>query len=358
LLSSSITLTIDTLAFGGDGVGRYEAMVVFVPGGLPSEKLEVRVTDRKKNFLRAEILRILEPSPHRLPPPCPYYDQCGGCQYQHLNYATELIWKERQVLEQLSRVARLPESIILPIIPSPEPYGYRNRISVHADEGRVGFHQAGTRNIVDIERCLLASEEVNQQLTALRRSKPQTGHYSLRAANIPISAFFQSNHYLIDRLQRLIVEAAQECSGIMVEGYAGGGFFTGALASQFSKVIAIEEDTRALRDATQLQLTQVEWVNGRVEDYFEAALHKLSSPPDLILVDPPRTGLGRTISEAIAQSQARRIVYVSCDPSTMARDAGFLKIGYRLASLQPIDMFPRTAQIETVSVWEVKEKIS
>jgi tRNA/tmRNA/rRNA uracil-C5-methylase (TrmA/RlmC/RlmD family) len=119
-------------------------------------------------------------------------------------------------------------------------------------------------------------------------------------------------------------------------------------------VVAIEQDARALRDAERLQLAHTEWVTGRVEDYLESVCQRLSSSPGLILMDPPRTGLGRTISEALAQSQARRIIYVSCNPSTLARDAGFLKSAYRLTSLQPIDMFPRTAQIESVSIWDLR----
>jgi 23S rRNA (uracil1939-C5)-methyltransferase len=348
-----VTLSVQSLAFGGEGVCREDNLVIFVRGGvIPGETVQARIVEHKKNFARAELVQVVTPSASRVVPPCPYFQRCGGCQYQHLSYEEELRWKSQQVQDLLERVAKILTARILPIVPSPEPYGYRNRASVHASDGRVGFHRAGTHEVVDIEQCLLCLPSVNEQLTALRRRRPVDGHYSLRAADIPPSAFFQTNARLNETLIDLVKQSADGFTGVLVEGYAGGGFFTRTLAGQFTKVICIENDPRALRDAHRLDLPNVEWVEGKVEDQLAPILRRLAVAPDLILLDPPREGLGSEVVNLLNQTAARRVIYVSCDPSTMARDASKLKEVYRLTQVQPIDLFPRTAQIETITVWE------
>lgn len=351
-----VSLSVQSLAFGGEGVCRQDNLVIFVRGGvIPGERVQARIVEQKKNFARAELVQIETPNPSRVTPPCPHFQRCGGCQYQHLSYEEELRWKSQQVQDLLERVAKILTARILPIVPSPEPYGYRNRASVHASDGRVGFHRAGTHEVVDIEQCLLCLPSVNEQLTSLRRRRrPTDGHYSLRAADIPPSAFFQTNALLNERLIDLVQQEAGGLSGVMVEGYAGGGFFTRTLADKFLQVIAIESDTRALRDARRLDLPQVEWVEGRVEDQLSLVLGRSPTAPDLILLDPPREGLGKEVVAVLNRTPARRLIYVSCDPSTMARDAASLKEAHRLVQVQPIDLFPRTAQVETISVWEPK----
>jgi 23S rRNA (uracil1939-C5)-methyltransferase len=322
----------------------------------------VRITERKAHHARGEIVEILQPGPARENPPCPYYAKCGGCQYQHLTYAEECRLKENQVREAFTRVGKLPDAPILPIIAG-NPYGYRNRITVHAESGRVGFRSVNGRDLIDIRECLLARPEVNAQLTRVRGkgNRPADGHYSLRDATVPPSGFFQANHDLRETLRGLIAKALPERGGTLLEGYCGGGFFTEIVAARFERVLAVDNDPRTLRDARRLSLANVEWREGDVAFILPEELRTLTEATGKetsvqketsVLVDPPREGLPVRLAEALCLDPVAHLAYVSCDPATLARDARMLAKTYRLVSVQPIDLFPRTAQIECVSVWQ------
>lgn len=352
-----VTLTIDTLAFGGEGIGRHEGRAVFVPFTAPGDTAEVRVRGVKKNFARAELVRVVTPGPHRAAAPCPYYGACGGCQYQHLTPEEELRVKQSQVGEALRRLGKIAETTVaeavLPIVPTPQVYGYRNRITVHAGQGKVGFHRAGSRELVDVAHCLLAMPEVNDELAALRRKsrRPEEGHFSLRVAGIPPSAFHQVNGFLLEPLRDLVAAwtRGDGAETRLVEAYCGGGFFTGALAPHFGQVWGIEADARSLRDARRLDAPNVRWIEGRVEEHLAATLAEAEGEPVVVLLDPPREGLAPGAVAALRERPPARIVYVSCDPATLARDLAALGEGFVLEKAQPFDLFPRTAQIETVT---------
>ncbi len=343
------------MIFGGDGLARINAgFVVFVPFAAEQDRLRVRLTERKAHHARAEIVEILQPGLGRENPPCLYYGRCGGCQYQHLTYAEECRLKENQVREAFTRVGKLPEAPILPLIPAPQPYGYRNRITVHAESGRIGFRGINGRDLIDIRECLLARPDVHAQLSRLRANRPVDGHYSLRDATVPPSGFFQANHDLRESLRDLIAKSLPERGATLLEGYCGGGFFTEIVAGRFQRVLAVDNDPRTLRDAHRLELPQVEWREGDVAFILPEELRALvgdSGKETSVLVDPPREGLPVRLAEALVLDPVAHLVYVSCDPATLARDARMLAKTYRLLSVQPIDLFPRTAQIECVSMW-------
>jgi 23S rRNA (uracil1939-C5)-methyltransferase len=352
-----LTVAIEAVAFGGEGIARHDGRVYFVPFTAVGDQAEVRVRELKKNFGRAELVQLLTPGPHRVTPPCPYYGPCGGCQYQHLDYAEELRIKETQVAEALRRIGKVAAPTVLPIVPSPQIYGYRNRITVHAGEGRIGFHRAQCREIVDVAHCLIAMPEVNEALADLRKParRPASGHFSLRSPGLPPSAFHQVNGFLLQPLLDLVaawVGAGKETA--LVEGYCGGGFFTAALAPRFAKVAGIESDGRALRDARRLDAPQVAWIEGRVEDVLGRVLAGSDPAETVVLVDPPREGLDAAAVAALLARPPARIVYVSCNPATLARDVEKLSPAYTLERNQPLDLFPRTAQIESVSELRLK----
>jgi len=351
-----IELTIEKVIFGGDGLARLaEGLVVFVPFAAEGDRLRARITERKPHHARAEIVELLQPGPDRENPPCPYFAKCGGCQYQHVTYAEECRLKEAQVREAFARVGKLPDAPIRPIIAGTTPYGYRNRITVHAEAGRVGFRGGNGRELVDIRECLLARPEVNAQLTRLRGNRPADGHYSLRDATVPPSGFFQANHDLREALRGLVAEALPERGKLLLEGYCGGGFFTEAVAGRFERVLAIDNDARTLRDAHRLGLARVEWREADAAFVLPEELRALTddaAKETSVLVDPPREGLPVRLAEALCLDRVAHLAYVSCDPATLARDARMLAKSYRLISVQPIDLFPRTAQIECVSVWQ------
>src|SRR5476651_2297265 len=252
-----IDVTIEKVIFGGDGLARIsQGFVVFVPFAAEGDRVKVRITERKAHHARAEIVEILQPGPGRAAPPCPYYAKCGGCQYQHLTYAEECRLKENQVREAFARVGKLPDAPILPIIAGENPYGYRNRITVHAESGRIGFRGVNGRDLIDIRECLLARPDVNAQLARLRGdgNRPADGHYSLRDATVPPSGFFQANHDLRETLRGLIAKALPEQGTTLIEGYCGGGFFTEVVAGRFERVLAVDNDPRTLRDARRMPL--------------------------------------------------------------------------------------------------------
>jgi 23S rRNA (uracil1939-C5)-methyltransferase len=287
----------------------------------------------------------------RVAAPCPYYGRCGGCQYQHLDYREECRLKERQVYEAFTRVGKILEPVVRPIIPSPADYGYRNRITVHAEDGRVGFRAVDGRELVDVRECLIARPEVNTALARLRASHPAEGHFSLRDATVPESGFFQSNHPLQNVLRDLVAASLPEQAALLLEGYCGGGFFTGAVAGRFGQVVAVDSDPRTLIDARRLNLPNVEWRQADAAIALADELRERAGQDIAVLVDPPREGLPVRLVEALALDPVPHLTYVSCDPSTLARDARQLASRYELVSVQPIDCFPRTAQIECVSTW-------
>jgi len=345
-------VVIEKVIFGGDGLSRSsQGFVIFVPFSAEGDRLRVRITERKTNHARAEIEEVLSPGPAREEAPCPYYGRCGGCQYQHLAYAEECRLKENQVREAFARVGKMPEANVLPLIASPTPYGYRNRITVHAEGGRIGFHGVNGHDIVDIRACMLVREEVNAELARLRSGQVSDGHYSIRDATAPQSGFFQANHDLHETLRQLVAGALPERGTALLEGYCGGGFFTTTVADRFQRVIAIDNDPRALRDARRLNLANVDWRQAEAELVLPEELRDDADGDISVLLDPPREGLPMRLTEALCRHPAPHLVYVSCDPATLARDAQILAKTYRLVSVQPIDLFPRTAQIECISVW-------
>ncbi len=353
----TIEVTIEKVIFGGDGLARIQqGFVVFVPFTAEGDRVRVRLTERKAHHARGEIVEMIVPGPNREAAPCAYYGKCGGCQYQHLTYVEELRLKENQVREAFARVGKLPEAPVLPIIGSPNPYGYRNRITVHAEGNRLGFRSIHGRELIDIRECLLARPDVNGQLDRLRATHPTEGHFSLRDVTVPPSGFFQANHDLRGPLRDLIAGALPEKGTTLLEGYCGGGFFTKIIANRFERIIAVDNDPRTLRDAKRLDLENVEWREADAAFTLADELREHSGKDVAVLVDPPREGLPNRLAEALCWDPVSHLVYVSCDPATLARDARMLSKNYELVSVQPIDLFPRTAQIECVSSWRRLEK--
>ena len=353
----TLEVTIEKVIFGGDGLARVsQGFVVFVPFAAKGDRVRVRLVEKKAHHARGEIVEIVQPGPARENPPCPYHGKCGGCQYQHLTYAEELRLKENQVREAFARVGKLPDAPILPIIASPNPYGYRNRITVHAESGSVGFRGVNGRDLIDIRECLLARPDVNAQLARLRGKRPADGHYSLRDATVPPSGFFQANHDLReaaarpDRARRCR-KKARRCSRAIA-------------AADFSRSRRPDDSSGCSRSitirarcATRTGLDSPTSIGARGTPLSScrrscATSRKVPARRRRVLVDPPREGLPVRLAEALCGYPVAHVTYVSCDPATLARDARMLAKTYRLVSVQPVDLFPRTAQIECVSVWE------
>src|SRR5438874_6012432 len=223
-----VDLRIEDVAFGGKGVGRESGKAVFVPYTIEGETVSAEIVREKKQFAEAELVEIKERSPHRVAPECPYFGRCGGCVYQHISYEHQLAIKWRQVRDALQRIGKFKDIPMRPIIPSPKQYAYRNRITVHAQDGVIGFFRRDSHRLIDIERCPISLDEVNQALTELRARAPRDGHYTLRAQSGP-RVFSQANDAVANALRDLIARLLPGDQGLLIDAYCGAGFFAKAL---------------------------------------------------------------------------------------------------------------------------------
>ena len=355
-------LSIHELAYGGRGVGRSpeDGRAVFVPYVAAGETVEVEVVRTHKSYLEARLTAVTEPSPRRVTPPCPYYGRCGGCSYQHLDADEQRETKRRQVESVLRRVGRFEPPPVAATVPSPLDYGYRNRITVHVGPDAVGFfgHDAhGERLLVDIDHCPLAEPVVNEALARLR-AKPRRlrreGHCNLRAdAGHPRHGFEQTNDGAARELLALVTGMLPADTGgsRLIDAYCGAGFFARALRDRFARVVGLEWDERATAEAARHAAPHERYLTGDVAALLPAALADAGNCGEevVLLLDPPSEGLAGPVRQTVADDPPADLLYVSCNPATLARDLGGWQARYEVLSVTPVDMFPQTAEIEVVA---------
>ena len=353
-----VDLRIEDVAFGGKGVGREQGKAVFVPYTIEGEMVSAEIVREKKQFAEAELVEVKESSPSRIAPLCKYFGRCGGCAYQHIEYEHQLAIKWRQVRNALQRIGKLKDVPMRPIIPSPRQYQYRNRITVHAQDGVIGFFRRDSHRLIDIECCPISREEVNRALAELREQKHvRDGHYTLRAASEP-RVFSQINDDVAQTLRDLIVDLLPPNQELLIDAHCGTGFFAKALLDKFERVIGIDWDRFAIAAAKESASEKETYIAGDVEgeltrsDGFlavESETRRLGSRRSLtIIIDPPATGLTEGVRKAITDLAPETLIYVSCNPPTLARDLKNLHEKFAIESVTPIDMFPQTAEIEVV----------
>ncbi len=389
-----IEVTLTGFASGGKAVGHApDGRVVFVEFGIPGERVIAEITDSHASYIEATAVLVLEASEDRIAPPCGYFGKCGGCQLQHIAYDRQLELKAEVVRDQLRRIGRFTSEevdvLVRPMLGMGEPWGYRNhnRFTVRRD-GEIGFMQRGTHRFMRIDECLIAHPRVNEVLQAAQDHTMQARQLSVRVGvntddemvqphlhwrpgprpklasgqanyterlngvdyRVSGPAFFQVNTVQAERLVALVVEHVLEAKArVVVDAYAGVGTFAAQLASSVDHVVTIEESAAAGDDAAVnlKPFTNVTRIVGKVE----ATLPGMTPSPDVVVIDPPRSGLYPGVIDAIIDSAAKRVVYVSCDPGTLARDLRlFVDGGFTIREVQPIDMFPHTAHIENVTV--------
>ncbi len=440
-----LELRIDSLAYGGNGVGRVDGFVVFVRGGLPGDRVRARVTKTKRGFAEAVAESVLEPSGERVEAPCRHFGVCGGCRFQDLAYESQLAAKEQQVRDALVRIGRIPEPPLEPIVPADSVYGYRNKLeySFSAGEGglELGFHRAGRWDeVVDIEECLLTTDLGNAIRLAVRewareenlepydqatgtgylrhlvvREGRNTGqalvllvtapgerfetgylvdvlrrfpevrsvHWAINdtpaeRTNLPSillsgedaieeeilglrfrlrpGAFLQTNTGMAERLYSLAREYAR-LTGTenVLDLYCGTGTIALALARDAAAMWGLEISEEAvacaIENAELNNIANARFFAGNVGQTLDELVEH-SGKPDVVVVDPPRAGLAGKALRRTGALGAERIVYVSCNPTTLASDAQVLRdeFGYELRRCRPVDMFPHTPHVESVSL--------
>jgi 23S rRNA (uracil1939-C5)-methyltransferase len=373
--SQPLKLRIEKLVAGGDGLAFHEGKAVFVPFALPGETVSATLSRTRKDFNQASLVEVLEPSRYRVAPSCPIYGSCGGCNLQHLAYARQVEEKALIVSEAFRRIGRIEREDIA-AVPS-LPFAYRNRVQLHfTAEGRLGFMRRSSSDLVEAAGCPVAVRSIQSWIEARTGSsrgyeelKPfvlgkdrflvfgygeevwiegERGIVEVRVSGEPIrfhlKGFFQSNLYLLDYF---VPDALAGLSGAgAADLYCGVGLFGRFLARNFSRVTCVEHNPFALelakanvpgKDNDFHALTVEDWIR------TEGAKRRF----DCVVVDPPRTGLSVPVREWLARSKPRALVYVSCDPVTLARDSGDLvRSGFVLESVKAFDFYPQTGHVE------------
>lgn len=347
-MQRELDLVIDDIAFGGKGVGRAEGKAVFVPFTIEGERVTARVVREKKSFAEAELVRVTEPSPHRTMSQCPYFGRCGGCSYQHMLYEHQLHWKSRQVAQALQRIGKFREPPLRPIVPSPRDYEYRNRITVHVENGIVGFFRHDAHRLIDIERCPISLPEVNEELAALRARDPRDGHYTLRARRGP-RVFSQTNDAVATHLADTIAGLVLPNQSLLIDAYCGAGFFGKRLLAKFPRVVGLDWDIHAIAAAEANATATETYLAGEIAPHLAEQLAPADAASTTVIVDPPATGLGPEVREILRRHPMATLLYVSCNPPTFARDLADLAAVFILRSVTPFDMFPQTAEIEVLA---------
>ena len=359
-----VDLRIEDIAFGGKGVGRDQGKAVFVPYTIEGELVSAEILREKKQFAEAELVEVKERSAHRVTPECPYFGRCGGCAYQHIDYEHQLAIKWRQVRDALQRIGKLKDVPTRPMVPSPKQYSYRNRITVHVQDGVIGFFRRDSHQLIDIEQCPISREEVNRALNELRGQRYlRDGHYTLRASSSR-RVFSQVNDDVAEMLRNLIVDVVPPNQELLIDAYCGSGFFAKTLLDKFQRVIGIDWDRFAIAAAKQNATEKETYIAGDVEIELQnvggdhqnrsgvgapAEDRRLRSiASTTMIVDPPATGLSANIRKSIIDLAPATLVYVSCNPPTLARDLRDLREIFAFESVTPLDMFPQTAEIEVL----------
>jgi tRNA/tmRNA/rRNA uracil-C5-methylase (TrmA/RlmC/RlmD family) len=338
-------LKIQDVAFGGNGVARDNGKAVFIPYTIDGEKVSAQITHEKKHFAEAQLREVLQSSADRVTPECPYFGRCGGCSYQHMSYAHQLEIKSRQVEQALKRIGHFDVVPMQPMVASPQPYAYRNRITVHCEDGVIGFYRRDEHRLIDVERCPISQPEVNDELKNLRAAFPADGHYTLRARS-DIRTFSQTNDAVAERLRAHVRDLISNHGPLLIDAYCGAGFFAKALIDKFDSVIGIDWDRFAIAQAKQNAAKKELYVAGDVDTELQTRGGEVPRRSATVIVDPPAIGLTSVGRRAINELQPITFIYVSCNPPTLARDLAAFREHFTIESVTPFDMFPQTAEIE------------
>ncbi|MCH8107115.1 MAG: 23S rRNA (uracil(1939)-C(5))-methyltransferase RlmD [Chloroflexi bacterium] len=384
-------LTLDLVSWGrlGEAMAEYGDRPVFVFGGIPGERVVAQVLRVHRKYVSARVTQVLEPSPDRVEPPCPYFGVCTGCQWQHVSYTHQLSVKRDKVVDALERVGGFQDPPVAAVLPSSHEYGYRNhaRFTI-GPGGSLGFVNRETREFVRIDECMLMHSGVNELLTKIQNKAWETTQLSIRAGrstgdylvqpylgNPDLELTTGQKHYLdtvdgrefkvsspsffqvdVDQTAQMVDVVRRSLDlkpgDILLDAYAGVGTIAVLLAPYVARVMAVEESSAAVADAREnaAGLDNVEFLLGKTED----VLLKLPHRPDVVVLDPSRSGCRPEALKSLIQLAPTRVAYVSCDAETLARDLKVLcESAYTLKEVVPLDMFPQTHHVECVALLEL-----
>jgi 23S rRNA (uracil1939-C5)-methyltransferase len=377
-----LDVTIERIVPGGEGLARGPKGIILVEQSAPGDQLEIEIVSRRGGAARGRILSIRQAGVGRIDPPCQWYGRCGGCDFQHLRYDSQLEAKEALLRDALRRIGGIDWDGPIERFAAPHPFGSRARVELHSDpiSGTVGFYARRSNEVVPIDRCLVSRPEIDDALQTIRNSGMKippalhliagngTVHCSPEIPGLPSgpfwmtidpfdylvdpAGFFQSSFDLLPLLIERVVGSAGDERRCAWDLYCGGGLFSFPLARLFDEVVGVEFDPTAVEHSTlgaaRNGIGNARFVAEDVERWV-ASRHKRSVQPDLVVVDPPRTGLGQVLSTRLAELRPPRLTYVACDPAALARDLALLTAnGLRIRDIALFDLFPQTHHVETV----------
>jgi 23S rRNA (uracil1939-C5)-methyltransferase len=406
--SDLLTVTLEKLVYGGAALGRLSGGVAaFVPFGLPGETVRVRLVEQKRGHVRARLVEVLEPSPDRIAPKCRHFGICGGCHYQHLSYPAQLRIKTAILRDQLTRIGKLPDPPVQPMVASPAEWNYRNHVQFHLTRaGKLGYVPADGQGVLSITECHLPEASLNdlwprlefdpdlglerislrvgmqhEPMLVLESEDPEPPELELEASlsvvhltsgdtvvmagddslyisvkersfHVSAASFFQVNTLMAERMvDHLLEQLPVNSKTTLLDVYCGVGLFSAFFAGRVGSLIGIEASPSACEDFSA-NLEEFDNV-ALYEAPAEVVLPGLDIVPDIAIVDPPRAGLDKGALDALLALAPARLAYVSCDPSTLGRDAArLIAAGYRLVQVTPFDLFPQTYSIESISIFE------
>jgi 23S rRNA (uracil1939-C5)-methyltransferase len=383
-------VTIERIVGDGKGIGFHDGQTVFVPETVPGDRVRAKVRSHRGKVIQGELLEVLEPSPQRVEPPCPYFSACGGCDFQQFSYEDQLETKVAMIQDSLRRIGKLDPVPDVPITPSPEPLGYRSRAEwqINQRERKIGYFASGSHDVVDIDECPILTPNLQGLLTTLREDfaagmvSREAFEYRGVEGDVGLTleptgatrsqlvmrtvggdlyrynaeTFFQANIPVTERLMERVLEIADVAAdepGIGIDLYCGVGLFTLPLRERFRRVIGVESDKTTTDFAVEntgadQEDSNVRIITAPVEQWIaedRSPLGKVS----LVVFDPPRAGAGPKVVEGMLRLKPAHIAAVSCDPATFSRDIrGLLDGGYELVSVDAFDMFPQTHHVEMV----------
>mmetsp|Transcript_30317 Transcript_30317/g.43363 ORF Transcript_30317/g.43363 Transcript_30317/m.43363 type:complete len:493 (+) Transcript_30317:601-2079(+) len=397
-INTELTLDIEDITNMGMGAARVllpdgSLWVVFVPLVLYGEKVLAKIKSNKSTYSEATLVKVLEPSLERVNPQCKYFSVCGGCQYQHMSLLAQRHWKQQQVITSLNRIGGLKDVVVNPVVGTDESYGYRAKLTPHFDAflgnklPNIGFfHRQSKSTIVDIDECVIATANINQKYKEMKRDFIETAKKSEKSkqkgatflfrevddgvvvtdpnvvacqtvGNIKFhfktAEFFQNNPFVLPLLVDHVVAMARGdgCKHLL-DAFCGTGLFALCAADHFQSVYGVElvptAVETAIRNAMVNQIENVEFTKGLSQQIFTCVLH-LDNDCTAVVLDPPRKGCDEDFLRELFLFLPKKIVYVSCDPATQARDARqIVDAGYDIVDVTPFDMFPQTRHIENV----------
>jgi 23S rRNA (uracil1939-C5)-methyltransferase len=408
--AETLVTTLEKLTYGGEALGRLPSgCAVFVPFALPGERVQVKLKEQKRGFARAELLEVLEPSPQRIAARCKHYGNCGGCHYQHMPHEVQLEAKRDILRDQLERISKIADLPVRPPVPSPAPWNYRNHMQFHlTEDGKLGYVNLMGKPFA-ISECHLPIVSINslwplvklEKRTNIKRLSIRTGrddelmlvlesdspetpeleteagisivhtfenhtavisgsdHVTIRILDrdffVSPTSFFQVNTAMAEKMVAYLLDNLPLPCQTILDLYCGVGLFSAFLAPRCDRLIGIESSPSTCDDFA-LNLDEFDHVE-LYQAPAEQVLPSLDVKPDVILVDPPRAGLDNGVLSAILALRPKAFAYVSCDPSTLARDAKRLaEGGYHLGEVTPFDLFPQTYHIESISIFTIEPK--